>query len=113
MPKYNIEDLPPYIDNMNTNIIMKLTEGVLKRETITKLIYIKVRANGKLDFNNSAPRHRIKKHIFQGFIRECNTYNQAVYEQSLLRMDKANGTMKDHWREIAENIQDKYPEELI
>ena len=60
MPKYNIENFPPYIVNTNTNIIMKMTEGVLKRETITRLIYLKVRANGELDFHKTTPRHRIK-----------------------------------------------------
>ena len=107
------ESWSPFIVNTNTNIIMKLADGVLKRETVTKKIYIKVRANGELDFNKSAPRHRIKQHISKGYVIECRSYNQARYEQAIVRMKKSNGTMEAHWREIAEAIQDKYPEDLI
>ena len=131
-PRKENSEFVPYVLNTNTNTIFEFGEnphylssddGTKDRNGIKiarskkqtrKRQYVKVKSDGELDYNKTQSCQGVSKWLHQEYCIPCRNLNQAVYEQTLIRIDKTTDlNQKDEWRKIAEDLQNKYPEDLI
>lgn len=127
------ETFPNFVVNTNTNIIFKYCKDVLvtlpekksldlmtgeehifSPRSTKKRLYVKMRSNGELDYKSMFSESIFLKNDTKGYFIHCNNLNKAKYHQALLRMEKSSGeSSTNNWREIAENFQNNFPEDLL